>query len=380
MVKEKITLPSSTLVFFDETILSGALEPAAQSPVPLIWFQPPRARSRCEIVEADVLHQSPDESSPTGYTLEFRDPERVLVERNLSESDTHEKLDPLFLEHDFGLFYDFAFRPQSDYGVLDFANRFGTLGGSCQVPIFLNRRESTGERVSQWFREIEAMQRAIRVWELARAGNAAGIRKQIRVEILRHAGQIAMRVVTPADAIAAFDTFSSADSMRKSFADMMRLGPSETDVSEASDEQVLVASRRWLASQINSHICDGVTTMVSEQSGKVAGALRIVPQNLLAALWLQFSLAVCGQRKYRSCKTCGKPIALSPGGARKNRQHCSDACRSKAADDRRQRAIDLYELEGVRDIEQIALQVGSRPKTVQGWIRDHLADKNRTRS
>ncbi len=66
-------------------------------------------------------------------------------------------------------------------------------------------------------------------------------------------------------------------------------------------------------------------------------ALKIIAPTLLGALWLQFMLAVDGQKQYRACATCGQFFELDPAVARTNRRYCSDACKSRAYRARRDR-------------------------------------------
>src|SRR5579862_6434556 len=59
-------------------------------------------------------------------------------------------------------------------------------------------------------------------------------------------------------------------------------------------------------------------------------ALHFVPKGLLGALWVQFALAVGGNKEYRACSVCGTWMELTPDLYRTTRYYCSDACRSRA--------------------------------------------------
>ena len=51
------------------------------------------------------------------------------------------------------------------------------------------------------------------------------------------------------------------------------------------------------------------------QGQRLPLAVRIVPDNLLGALWLQFALAMSGER-HRRCEQCGRWFAVKPRGRR----------------------------------------------------------------
>ena len=60
-------------------------------------------------------------------------------------------------------------------------------------------------------------------------------------------------------------------------------------------------------------------------------ALYIVPNNLLAAMWLQFAQAVSTQTDLRRCLHCPTWFTYGPGtGRRKTAFYCSDRCRRAA--------------------------------------------------
>jgi hypothetical protein len=93
--------------------------------------------------------------------------------------------------------------------------------------------------------------------------------------------------------------------------------------------------------------------------------LRIVPQSLVSALWIQLAKAIEGDRKYRECDVCGTWFEVS-GDRRADARFCSNACRFKAYRQRQDEARRLS-AEG-RSPKQIAKQLGSDVKTVNGWI------------
>ena len=51
------------------------------------------------------------------------------------------------------------------------------------------------------------------------------------------------------------------------------------------------------------------------------------PVSLLAAMYLQFALAVRGNKTYKQCAWCGTTFEITPRIARSNRVFCSNACK-----------------------------------------------------
>jgi hypothetical protein len=94
--------------------------------------------------------------------------------------------------------------------------------------------------------------------------------------------------------------------------------------------------------------------------------LRIVPKNLMGAMWLQFARGIDGNKDYHRCRTCGKWFEISLEANRPTRLFCKDACRYKFYRERIAAAQKLH-LEGV-SIEAIAQHLETDTATVEGWI------------
>jgi hypothetical protein len=94
--------------------------------------------------------------------------------------------------------------------------------------------------------------------------------------------------------------------------------------------------------------------------------IHLIPRHLLGALWLQFALAVGGEKEYRACPSCRGWFELSPETAKKSKMYCKEACRSRAYRDRKCRAQELA-AEGKRPAE-VAKELGTDVKTVKKWL------------
>ena len=61
------------------------------------------------------------------------------------------------------------------------------------------------------------------------------------------------------------------------------------------------------------------------------GELRIFiwPPSLIAAMWLQFALAIDGDRQYRTCAECGRWFEIGGGIKRTDSETCDASCRKR---------------------------------------------------
>ncbi len=55
----------------------------------------------------------------------------------------------------------------------------------------------------------------------------------------------------------------------------------------------------------------------------------IRPQSLIAGMWLQFALAIEGDRQYRTCKGCGRWFEVGGGQKRSDAETCGPSCRKR---------------------------------------------------
>lgn len=66
------------------------------------------------------------------------------------------------------------------------------------------------------------------------------------------------------------------------------------------------------------------------ESGGYQQRIILRPQNLLAALWIQFARAVTEELQMRQCEFCGEYFQVGPGASREDAKYCKDVCRVKA--------------------------------------------------
>ena len=101
------------------------------------------------------------------------DPEQFEPEMFLMDPDAETLMrrfyDPL-QEHT-GLFREFADTAPTQEGILEFANKFGRLGGGIEEGNLLGR----GERFRSWVSEIRVMHSAVSMWDMVREGDTKGL-------------------------------------------------------------------------------------------------------------------------------------------------------------------------------------------------------------
>ena len=113
--------------------------------------------------------------------------------------------------------------------------------------------------------------------------------------------------------------------------------PSREGASPEILEPAAFLVQRW----INDHLKGKAAPHLSYNIDIGKRVLQIIPEDLLAAMWLQFAQAIDGNKEYRACKECGRWFEIShrqADGRTKRREFCSDACKSKDYRTRRDRA------------------------------------------
>jgi hypothetical protein len=122
--------------------------------------------------------------------------------------------------------------------------------------------------------------------------------------------------------------------------------------------------QRWINEKLMKHASPRL--LWNTDTGKQV--IRIVPKNLLGAMWLQFARAMAGEASYRQCRACGKWITISTEehGHRKHRVFCSAACRQR---DHRAKVAEAHRLQGEGwTVRQIARHFDTTTETIKNWL------------
>ena len=307
---------------------------------------------------------------------------RVLTEVNHDCKESYRDY-PLFQET--GLFKTFAGLAIDESSINSFANQYGWLGSheplgpesDLNFPVWKafssnvspselrlwkklpmhqpNSPLVSGETLPGWCREIVQLRHAIALEEWSQRGQSSYLTEFIRwchgvpgigVQISRW---IEYRGPGVGEKSPATLTLLDLDA---EFAD--------GDLIEPAQEVV----RRLINDKLEEH---GVLPQLlwDRRSRDHNRRIKVVPKNLIAAIWVQFALAIEGNRQYRQCDQCCKWYEIS-AEKREGARFCTDACRFKAYRIRQKEARKLHS-EGL-SLMGIAKKLGSEIEVVKGWI------------
>jgi lipocalin len=115
-------------------------------------------------------------------------------------------------------------------------------------------------------------------------------------------------------------------------------------------EQLLRFASGWAQRQINDALSgtgagtrsQSLTSVrILADTDRNAMRIRIVPDTLLAAMWLQCARVLTEKVTFRACEHCGKWFEVSPDAKRRQSKYCSDRCKVAAYRARRAEGISV---------------------------------------
>jgi hypothetical protein len=258
-----------------------------------------------------------------------------------------------------GLFLVFAETRTTEAGILDFVNKYGLLGHPAQASLSTEERravpprldDARAEPLDKWVANIRQMGEAVRLWRLVQAEDLAGL-----AEVIRWAPDglaVYYRPLEPSSDVKEWEVGS------------VRNNRHLLDAAKPGD--LITPARFCLMAQINqSQGFQGLGGFMAWDGQRCRPVVHLGTHSLHNLLWLQFALAVDGDKQYRQCRECGKWFEVSPGVNRVTRQTCSDTCRTKGFQRRREEARRLH-AEG-KGLKEIAEAVDSDVNTVRKWV------------
>ena len=209
-----------------------------------------------------------------------------------------------------GLFRTFAALDPSRESILEFANSYGFLGEPITERVILPaatkaKATADGESITRWKGEITALRRVVELWDALIRGDVEKLKTVIkwkdgRVQYVEGAW-MAGPDINP-------DIYA-------------RFAPPD------------VTQPAWYALQDATNRCMGERASTPRLLWNAGGHLRVfvVPQTLIAAIWIQFAFAIGSDYAYKTCKTCGRWFQVGPGAdMRLDARYCSNACRQKS--------------------------------------------------
>jgi hypothetical protein len=251
-----------------------------------------------------------------------------------------------------GLFRTFAETKTSEEGIVEFANRFGCLGGDVRVTVLVKTPDGAevmrdGELQDKWEDEILTMRILIKIWELAKKRDEVGLGKFIQWK------HDAIHFLLP--------PLHSASAGRPRVIAAMQIPPN------FRNGDTVMPARCFLQKRVNEKL-HGVRASLLWNVKQTELGLRLVPQSLIGCLWLQFAKAIEGNKNYQQCGNCQGWFEIGGSrGARADKKFCSPSCKASAHRKKREEALRLFL--GRVPVKEIARQLDTDLATVKSWVR-----------
>jgi hypothetical protein len=254
-------------------------------------------------------------------------------------------------------------------GIARFANEYGLLGR----PPAGYRLGVPGPHVSDdfldswdiywfWREAIRSMRNLLLLWDLLR-GDRKRLASHIRWERYGRRGDTRV-VYDPCPELPPGVPFGARGERAVGVIASREIRPDWLDY--FTPEDVATPALTHLLCSVNAWAHGLIDPRLQFDERQERLVSRLVPGSLFGALWLQFHLAIVGQKDYRQCAVCHAWFEIGPKVNRDTKLYCGDACRSQALRNRRKRAQQLHD-EGNAP-EQIAEELGSDVPTVRKWI------------
>lgn len=238
------------------------------------------------------------------------------------------------LQDNAALFREFARIEPTESAFLSFANQYGWLGVS---RLLRGTRSEDGKTVSVNLGDPRAHGEPWWRWKLAhhRLWRVSTVVKAIQEKdavTLRQWFQVlpnAVRYERDERGQQCWEWICAAEPPLKTW--LWKWG----NKGATEDDRLIRFASGWAQKQINDAMggSDNETAtsvrilMNDERDGMV---LHIVPDSLLAAMWLQCARALTENPTFKSCERCGKWFELAPGARRKTSKYCSERCKVAA--------------------------------------------------
>jgi len=223
-------------------------------------------------------------------------------------------------------------RLYSDESVIKFANKYGTLGHLEMVASSIGGKISYAESLTLWKNESRDMGRLLTIWDMAVRGDAGKLGQLVNwpnaQRVLIHAQMIydqdhrewrikPWSLSDRAIPLGVFGATVATDDENGAILSRWRIH----DVVDPAKYYVL----KELNEKLKEHVAPKV--FLPEDKNATPHKIYLVPDSLLAALWVLFLMEVTGRTRVRRCDNCGNWKEL-----KYNRPvfYCSIACKQAA--------------------------------------------------
>ncbi len=233
-----------------------------------------------------------------------------------------------------GLFREFAGLKLTESAIRDFANQYGQLdAANIQVHTNFGERFVRGETLDDWSNEIAEIKLAITLWDLVAARN-----------------EHALVALT-----------SKLREEQRPIALERRL--------HLQDADPAMTALAILRSQCDLRLSRKVISRLLFEGNLPRLKISLEPQGLVAALWLQFAIAIDNLKRYEKCAQCGTAFEVSRDpitGKRPDAQFCSPRCRVNRYRGRIESARRMCAAGS--SAREIARELKTQIRTVKGWL------------
>jgi hypothetical protein len=213
-------------------------------------------------------------------------------------------------------YLEFLQIPVNESGVINFANKFGFLGGDFtfwygdnirgekSFHIF-NARESEGEFIDDWFDQINTMKDYYLLWRAIKENNLEFLTNQIKI----HQNKTFL--------------FLSPSVPGKDYWMMSSIFSGQKLSINNLEYWAKIALKEGFSERTNRN------SPILELEGNKFG-IKFKSDSLIAKLWLDFALAVANDSKIVPCAQCRKffTVGEKKNSRKKGRLYCSTQCRN----------------------------------------------------
>jgi hypothetical protein len=253
-----------------------------------------------------------------------------------------------------GLFRILAETSPTPDACLEFANRFGGLFGKGGRP----------EQFHDWQIQVLKLREVVLLWDLVRKYNKEALAKHI---LRKGPPKVILKKEELDHPTYYFNAYPDGQSPGRMLDGSGPILIPDDWVERIDPDDLRTPAMLRISSIVNSRLTElNVSPQLCPGGRGESLRLYLLPQNLLGAIWLQFASAIDADHEYRRCGGCDTWFALTPETARADSHYCSDACRSRAYRQRKQRSWELR-AKGLTP-SAIAKELDSDVNTVKKWI------------
>ena len=235
------------------------------------------------------------------------------------------------------LFLEFAHLEPTEATFLEFADKYGWLG----VPIFLENELTRGRKTVVFdYGDLRSQGEALWQWreahrQLSRVSSVLEAILDKNIDALKqwfHIDKNGVRYERADTYGMAYEWVCSPDVGRAS------MHPARWkwgDKGRAAADKVLRFASVWVQKEINGAMSGAeggtmtsVRVLINVPEDRMM--LHIVPDSLLAAMWLQCARALTETPTFKGCENCGKWFEVSADARRKGSMYCSARCKVAA--------------------------------------------------